>query len=135
MSTTCSESSTATAHIRASQTLCLICRYDLKVFTDVLDASGSVLVPGALVYVATSDTTKNVNWGGPRSLPEIAEQIYYAEGPSGPNYEYLFGMAEGLRNIGEHARDDHIFELEELVKQMVADKGDPRKKSQAAAAC
>lgn len=93
----------------------------------MLDENGSVLVPGALVYVATSDTTKNVNWGGPRSLPDLAEQIYFAEGPSGPNYEYLFGMAEGLRNIGEHAHDDHIFELEALVKQMMADKGGPHR--------
>lgn len=83
---------------------------------------GNVLVAGALVYVATSDTSKNVNWGGPRSLPEIAEQISQARGPSGPNYEYLFGMAQGLRDIGEHAHDDHIFELEALVTQMMADK-------------
>lgn len=87
----------------------------------MLAEDGSVLVSGALVYIATSDTTKNINWGGPRSLPEIAEQIYSAKGPSGPNYEYLFGMAQGLRDIGPHARDDHVFELEALVQQLMAE--------------
>lgn len=94
-------------------------RYDQKVFADVLDVDGTVLVEGALIYVATSDISRNKNWGGPVKLPEIAKQISLAHGPSGPNYEYLFGMAEGLRNIGPHAQDDHVFELEALVRQLM----------------
>eukprot|EP00892_Ulva_mutabilis_P004320 jgi/Ulvmu1/225/UM001_0229.1 len=98
-------------------------QYDQKVFTDVFDEAGNVLVAGALIYVATSDTSKNVNWGGPRSDAQLAKQIFHARGPSGPNYEYLFGMAQGLRDIGEHAHDDHIFGLETLVREMMADNG------------
>ena len=51
------------------------------------------VVRGALTYIATSDPA-NLNWLGPASVEDVAAQIAAAEGPSGPNREYLFNLAE-----------------------------------------
>lgn len=75
-----------------------------------------MVVPRALTYVGSSDATQNVNWGGDAPLPDLARQIAAAVGPSGPNHEYLYKLAEGLRDIG--AEDEHVFELEALVRHL-----------------
>ena len=66
---------------------------------------------GVCVYVAESE---NPNYLGPASLSEIAQQIFRAKGPSGPNAEYLIELAEGLRAIG--VSDEHVFSLEQQVR-------------------
>lgn len=55
---------------------------------------------------------------GPASLNEIAEQIAQSEGPSGRNDEYLFNLASALRLYAPHVYDNHIYELEMLVKKI-----------------
>lgn len=64
-----------------------------------------------LVYVATP---ANRNYLGPAPLVRIAEQVRAARGPSGPNLEYVLRLAEALRELEAH--DDHVFELEELLR-------------------
>ena len=54
---------------------------------------------GALVYIATPDKAKNVNWLGPAPLAELAAQIVHAVGPSGPNTEYLYKLAAVMRQV------------------------------------
>lgn len=49
-------------------------------------------------------------------MSEIAEQILTCKGPSGTNYEYLINLAEAVRNLSPQVQDDHLFELEDLVK-------------------
>ena len=66
----------------------------------------------ALIYIATPD---NPHFAGPAPTDEIARQIATAEGPSGPNTEYLFELAEALRQID--AQDEHVFELEAAVRR------------------
>jgi cation transport regulator ChaC len=44
--------------------------------------------------------TKNVNWLGAAPLEELAHQIAHAHGPSGPNSEYLYRLADTMRKVG-----------------------------------
>lgn len=61
----------------------------------------------ALVYIATED---NAAWLGPASEEAIARHIAGAQGPSGPNRDYLLGMAQALRALGKD--DAHVFAIE-----------------------
>jgi len=68
-------------------------------------------VAAGLVYVATA---ANPNWLGPAPLEAIAAQVASAQGPSGPNAEYVLRLAAALRELG--AEDEHVFALERLVQ-------------------
>ncbi len=63
-----------------------------------------------LVYIATADNTAFL---GPAADVDIARQIAGAEGPSGPNSEYLLKLAEALRHLGDD--DAHVFALAGLL--------------------
>ncbi|KAF8766526.1 putative glutathione-specific gamma-glutamylcyclotransferase 2 [Argiope bruennichi] len=65
------------------------------------------------IYVANTD---NPFYLGPASLDDIAKQIFLSEGPSGRNDDYLFQLAETMRKIAPHVKDDHLYQLEKLVK-------------------
>jgi len=58
-----------------------------------------VAVRGALVFIA-SDSPQNSNWLGPAEPEAIAQQIAEAVGPSGANCEYVYRLAEALREVG-----------------------------------
>ena len=60
-----------------------------------------------IVYIATHE---NEAYLGPADERDIARQIATARGPSGPNSEYLLGLAQALRELGKP--DPHVFALE-----------------------
>lgn len=64
----------------------------------------------AITYIAPPG---NGAWLGPAPEPEIARQIARAAGPSGPNRDYLLGLASSLRALG--ADDPHVFALEHAL--------------------
>jgi cation transport regulator ChaC len=66
----------------------------------------------ALLYTGN---TQNPNFVQEPDQVALAARIARAHGPSGPNAEYLFELADFLRSVG--ADDPHIFELERMVKQ------------------
>ncbi len=67
-----------------------------------------------LVYIATRD---NEAWLGEASEYDIARQICGAEGPSGPNREYLLELARSLRELG--LQDQHVFDIEMHIRQII----------------
>lgn len=74
-------------------------------------------IDNIVIYVATKH---NKSYAGHRNdLDDIANQIFDAHGPSGSNREYLYRLADAMRqlfpNVGHY--DEHLFELEKLVKE------------------
>lgn len=95
----------------------------MQVITDIHGDDGVVLVHKALTYVGSDDAASNEFWGGAPPLPDLAAQIAGASGLSGPNHEYLYRLADGLRAM--HVRDAHVFELERLVRALRGDAAAP----------
>lgn len=67
-----------------------------------------------LIYVATKDNTSYA--GHLCDLNLIANQIFDAHGPSGSNREYLYQLADAMRRIFPDHCDEHLFELEQLLR-------------------
>lgn len=74
-----------------------------------------------MVYIGTTD---NEQFVGPAPAKDLAKQIYETYGPSGWNAEYLLNLAEALREISPDVKDEHVFELEALVKEYINEKRD-----------
>lgn len=79
-----------------------------------LDSSTDDSMENIVIYVATKD---NESYAGHRNdLNDIANQIFEATGPSGSNREYVFRLADAMRQLFPNHDDDHLFELEKLLK-------------------
>ncbi|XP_021743599.1 gamma-glutamylcyclotransferase 2-3-like isoform X2 [Chenopodium quinoa] len=76
--------------------------------------SSTPAVSNVLVYVASSDKKTNQNYLGPAPLEELAKQIVHAEGPSGPNRDYLFQLEKALIELG--CKDAHVMDLAREVR-------------------
>ena len=68
------------------------------------------------VITYVSNTTNN------EPLDNLALQIARSVGPSGPNTEYLFNMADALRERDIVTEDDekHLMSLERKVREILA---------------
>ncbi|KAJ8773372.1 hypothetical protein K2173_028549 [Erythroxylum novogranatense] len=95
-------------------------QYDKKAyldfFTDIKAASPAV--SGIMVYIASSDKKLNKNYLGSAPIKEIAKQIINAEGPSGPNRDYLFHLEMALLQIG--CKDKHVMDLANEVRRILS---------------
>lgn len=94
-------------------------QYDVRTFVDVYGKEGDLpAVPGAMVFIGSSDKSRNHNYLGPAPLSAIARQIAKAHGPSGPNRDYLFHLADALRKMD--VDDQEVYELEDIVRTILA---------------
>ena len=50
------------------------------------------------------------------NIEDIAATISRAVGPSGPNIDYLFNLADAIRGMGQD--DSHVFQLEKEVRKL-----------------
>lgn len=73
----------------------------------------------ALLYIATPT---NMHWKGEESLSHIAKEIVESSGPSGHNVEYLVKLAIFMREEIPNVHDEHLFELERLVREILDEK-------------
>lgn len=72
-------------------------------------------VNSIVIYVATKE---NDSYAGHRNdLNDIANQIFEAHGPSGSNREYVFRLADAMRQLFPHHYDEHLFELEKILME------------------
>ncbi|CAG7823583.1 unnamed protein product [Allacma fusca] len=62
--------------------------------------------------------SENAHFVGPAPIEEMASQIYASSGPSGTNKEYLFNLADAMRQICKDAIDPHLAELEMRVRKL-----------------
>jgi hypothetical protein len=75
--------------------------YDERAFVDFYtEDSPCTQAISVLVYIGSSNKSKNQYYLGPAPLEAMASQIAKAVGPAGPNYEYLFRLEESLYQIG-----------------------------------
>lgn len=83
----------------------------LRLATDISFDDGSAIE--ALVYIATEE---NAAFLGEASEMAIAVHIARACGPSGPNRDYLFALAQALRDMGK--QDAHVFAIEAYLREI-----------------
>ncbi|XP_023903750.2 gamma-glutamylcyclotransferase 2-3 isoform X2 [Quercus suber] len=95
-------------------------QYDQKAYLDFFTepTATSPAVSGIMVYIASPDKKLNRNYLGPASLEDIAKQIVHAEGPSGPNRDYLFQLEKALLQIG--CKDKHVMDLANEVRGILS---------------
>lgn len=74
-----------------------------------------------LVYIGTPDNDQFV---GPQDPQALAEHIARSAGPSGPNPEYLFGLEAALAALGDESGDEHVTDLAERVRGVMAERGE-----------
>ncbi|XP_021806553.1 gamma-glutamylcyclotransferase 2-3 [Prunus avium] len=97
-------------------------QYDKKAYLDFFTEPNATTpaVSDVMVYIASPDKKHNVNYLGPASIEEIAKQIIQAEGPSGPNRDYLFQLEEALLQFG--CKDAHVMDLASEVRRILSER-------------
>jgi len=76
---------------------------------------GDLFACMATLYVGSVSRTVNTEFIGPEDLDATARIIACGSGPSGPNRDYLYNLAESLRSMSLH--DAYLFELERRVRE------------------
>jgi len=74
-----------------------------------------VIIRNALCYVGRND---NPSFIGSEPLDKLAHRIWQSVGPSGPNKDYLFKLAESVRKLSPQSYDSHLLALETMVRRL-----------------
>ncbi|WVR04187.1 hypothetical protein IAU60_001187 [Kwoniella sp. DSM 27419] len=93
-------------------------RHDYPVYCTTPDETSEVIaVESAEIWIGKLD---NPAFVGCEPTAQLAGLIHERQGPSGPNKEYLYKLAEAVRQLWPHIRDDYLFGLEAAVKALEA---------------
>ncbi|XP_034252939.1 putative glutathione-specific gamma-glutamylcyclotransferase 2 [Thrips palmi] len=87
-----------------------------NLLTDCENNKSGNLDPFELVIYVGLDT--NPWFCGPLSTEEMARRIVNARGKSGSNQEYLYNLANSMRDIAPDEEDEHLFSLEAAVQEL-----------------
>ncbi|XP_052866512.1 putative glutathione-specific gamma-glutamylcyclotransferase 2 [Anopheles cruzii] len=88
-------------------------RYQVEFYPYPLDQNQLNEPQSILLYVATHE---NPSFAGQQdTLETIAQQILGSSGQSGRNPEYVYRLADAMRQLYPGERDDHLFDLERLL--------------------
>ncbi|KAL9715592.1 hypothetical protein Ac2012v2_000034 [Leucoagaricus gongylophorus] len=80
----------------------------------IVDGRERVIIHNAFqCYVGLND---NPSFIGSEPLDVLAHRIWRTVGPSGPNKEYLYKLADSVRALSSDSYDSHLFSLENKVK-------------------
>ncbi|KAL4261593.1 Gamma-glutamylcyclotransferase [Pleurotus pulmonarius] len=74
-----------------------------------------VAIHNAFCYVGRND---NPSFIGSEPLDELSTTIWKSVGPSGPNKEYLYRLADAVRGLSPDSYDSHLYALEKRVKEL-----------------
>ncbi|KAF8178873.1 ChaC-like protein [Mycena galopus ATCC 62051] len=83
----------------------------------IVDGAETTIIQHAYCYVGRKD---NPSFIGSEPLPALAHRIWISIGPSGTNKEYLYNLANAVRELSPQSYDKHLFALEDLVKALDA---------------
>jgi len=83
----------------------------LRLIIDIQFADGES--KRGVLYIAKPD---NAAFLGEATDRVIAQQIFASTGPSGRNRDYVYLLADALREFDEH--DCHVFTIDTLLKEM-----------------
>lgn len=76
-----------------------------------------------LVYIGTPENDQFV---GPEDPQKVVEVIFSSRGPSGPNDQYLFGLETALDQLSPESGDEHVTDLSNRLRKMMAAEHQPR---------
>ncbi|CAA7266426.1 unnamed protein product [Cyclocybe aegerita] len=79
------------------------------------EGAETIIIYNAFCYVGRNG---NPSFIGSEPLDSLAYTIWKTIGPSGPNKDYLFKLAESVRELSPDSYDSHLFALEEHVKKL-----------------
>ncbi|KAK8861199.1 hypothetical protein IAR55_002018 [Kwoniella newhampshirensis] len=68
-----------------------------------------IVVKNSTIWIGKPDDPAFVGY---EPIDVLAKTIAERTGPSGPNKEYLYKLAESVRHLYPHVKDDYLFNLE-----------------------
>jgi len=90
-------------------------QHQVHVYTLGQDGHEVVAVSDAAIWIGKMD---NPAFVGYEEMSALARLIFGRIGPSGPNKDYLYKLAEAVRHLYPHVRDDYLFDLEGRVRAL-----------------
>ncbi|KAJ9115575.1 hypothetical protein QFC20_000900 [Naganishia adeliensis] len=92
-------------------------QHEVPVYSVSPNGEENVAVPSATIWIGRLD---NPAFVGHEPLEQLAKRILSCEGPSGPNRDYLYRLAESVRELYPSVKDDYLFKLEAKCKELEA---------------